>query len=583
MLPFTFHHIAGQELAKLALALAAVNPRCGGVLFVGASGTGKSLLALTLRELLPSHVPITKVPLHVTEDAWWGTCDLEEALARGKEVVTQGILERSRNGVLFVDDLNLLPRAAMGILTRALDEGNRLLVGTANPIGGPVHPALSDRIGLYAFMDDLPEMAMRGEVVRRHLSVISPDGEARSIVERARCRIPLVRIGPQIHTLVADLANTHGFTGHRGDLYLIEAARAYAALVGDAEVTQEHLQVVSPLVLSGRIADSPSPSDPTTHPSPAEASPTPQEEGKDKQAHEAGEPTGVTNQIHGKRKDEVFEVGNAYRIRPITFPNDRRGQITKGNRTPSRTSDTRGQATHVTPTGRGDVALGATVRAAAPHQMRRGRRDHLIIRQEDLRFRRREPRTGHVVIFVTDASGSMGVKRRMVETKGTIMSLLLDCYHHREQVALITFRRTSAEVVLPPTTSLILAVRRLREIPVGGKTPLSAGLLEAYKLIRAQRYRNPTNRFLVVLITDGRANHSLTGRPVMDELGRLAQVLGDLPHTDFLVVDTEDKASLLKTDRAQRIARLLHARYYPMAELRHDALADMVRTMPQMP
>jgi len=142
----------------------------------------------------------------------------------------------------------------------------------------------------------------------------------------------------------------------------------------------------------------------------------------------------------------------------------------------------------------------------------------LIIRDEDLRYKQREKRMGHLIVFVVDGSGSMGVSRRMIETKGAVQSLLMDCYQKREMVAMIVFRKDRAETVLPPTASVETASKRLREIPVGGKTPLAAGLLETFNLIRRVRIKSEETRFLVVVITDGRANHSLSGVPVREEI-----------------------------------------------------------------
>lgn len=152
------------------------------------------------------------------------------------------------------------------------------------------------------------------------------------------------------------------------------------------------------------------------------------------------------------------------------------------------------------------------MRAAAPFQSIRGRKDHLIIKEQDLRYKEKERKMRHTVIFLVDGSGSMGVEQRMIQTKGAILSLLMDCYQKRDKVAMIVFRKDRAETILPPTASHELALKRLKEIPTGGKTPLSAGLMEAYKLIRLLKIKEPENRFLVLLITDGKANVSLRGR-----------------------------------------------------------------------
>ena len=142
---------------------------------------------------------------------------------------------------------------------------------------------------------------------------------------------------------------------------------------------------------------------------------------------------------------------------------------------------------------------------------------------------------------------------------------------------MIVFRKDKAEVILPPTSSVEMASRRLREVPVGGKTPLTAGLLEAYKLIRRFSMKSPETRFLLVLITDGRANQTMTDTPVRDEIKRVVDLLNELHVTDFIVVDTEDKKGFIKTDLALQIASQLRANYYTVENIKSEFLTELVQ------
>ena len=159
-----------------------------------------------------------------------------------------------------------------------------------------------------------------------------------------------------------------------------------------------------------------------------------------------------------------------------------------------------------------DLHLTATLTASAPHQRRRGRTGPgLLLEQGDLREHRREGRESNLVLFAVDASGSMAARRRMEAVKGAVLSLLLDAYQRRDKVGLVCFRGAGAELLLPPTSSVDAAARRLAAMPAGGRTPLAAGLAEAHAALRRERLRDPLRRPLLVVVTDGR--HTAGGDP----------------------------------------------------------------------
>ena len=201
----------------------------------------------------------------------------------------------------------------------------------------------------------------------------------------------------------------------------------------------------------------------------------------------------------------------------------------------------------------------------------------MLIDEEDLRYHRRERRIGHLVLFVVDGSGSMGAQRRMVAVKGAVHSLLIDCYQKRNRVALIVFRKDHAELALPPTRSVELANRRLATMPVGGKTPLAAGLAEAQRVAERERRREPETRVLMVLLSDGRANHAANGAKAGEEATRAARALRAMPGLDSIVVDTEDKRSYHRTDMARGLAGDLGAVYSTIEGLAAPDLAALVR------
>ncbi|MCD6302935.1 MAG: VWA domain-containing protein, partial [Anaerolineae bacterium] len=201
----------------------------------------------------------------------------------------------------------------------------------------------------------------------------------------------------------------------------------------------------------------------------------------------------------------------ARRWRTVT---DRRSRDKAGKRTHTINRRKRGRyirARHA-PGEYDDVALDATLREAAPHQRSRPRSGKAItILDRDLHRKVRVRQVANLVVFAVDASWSMAAAERMEATKGAILSLLVDAYQKRDRVCLIAFQNATARVVLPPTSNISMARRALADIPVGGKTPLSAGLLMAYQVVRRQLRQDREAIPLLVLMTDGAGNVSLTG------------------------------------------------------------------------
>jgi magnesium chelatase subunit D len=216
-----------------------------------------------------------------------------------------------------------------------------------------------------------------------------------------------------------------------------------------------------------------------------------------------------------------------------------------------------------------------TVLAAAPHQRARGRTGPgLRIAREDLRQATLEGREGNLVLFVVDASGSMGARARMGAVKGAILSLLLDAYQRRDKVGLVTFRGAAAEVALPPTWSVEAAAARLTELPTGGRTPLAAGLLEAQQVLRRERIRDPQRRPLLVVVTDGRATGARGGAALSE--ARTAAALLAATGTAAVVVDCE--SGPVRLGLAATLGTALGAQILRLEELAADSLAATVRS-----
>jgi magnesium chelatase subunit D len=186
----------------------------------------------------------------------------------------------------------------------------------------------------------------------------------------------------------------------------------------------------------------------------------------------------------------------------------------------------------------------------------------------------RTRKTANLIVFAVDASWSMAAATRMQATKGAILSLLIDAYQKRDQVALVSFQRDSAHVVLPPTSSVERAQRALTHLPVGGKTPLAAGLLLAHQVIRRAKLRQREVLPLLILLTDGAGNVAITGRPPQEEAMLVAQAIAR-EHVRAVVVNTEHVS--LDRGLARRLATALDAPCYTLEELKAESLYQTVR------
>lgn len=284
----------------------------------------------------------------------------------------------------------------------------------------------------------------------------------------------------------------------------------------------------------------------------------------------ATDPPDLPPRDGGQPPGTVAEAGDPYRTRLFTVRGTGAGEAGRrsravtesGRRTGSRRSGAEGGSLH----------LAETVRAAAPHQALRGRTTgRLLFRASDLRVATREGQEANLVLFCVDASGSMAARRRMEQVKTAILSLLLDAYRRRDKVGLVTFRGHAAELALPPTRSVDVAATRLSDLPAGGRTPLAEGLLEAARVLRLEKVRDPRRRPLLVVVTDGRA----TSGP--DAVARSRQVAAHLAAdgVQALVVDCESGA--MRLGLAGVLAEHLRAEHVPVADVSADRLTGLVQ------
>ena len=586
---------------------------------------------------------VVTLPLNATEDRVVGGIDFEDAVKTGFRRFHPGVLAKAHRGLLYIDEINLLDDYIADLILDAVASGwNRveregisfahparfILVGTMNPEEGELRPQLLDRFGLCVEVSSEQALESRVELmVRRERFDTDPEGFSAAYekenqalawsVLAARELLSKVRLPNHLRGLISQMAAEHNVAGHRADLVLEQAAKASAALSLRLTVTVEDIRDVAPLVFLHRrreAAPPPPPPPPPVEPEQnheasdpkgqeeeqrqdqepppkPEAAPLQNPEGlrseaQESESHEA-EPSSPHDEQASSVVERVFEIGETFKVRTFSAPKDRILRRGSGRRSRTRTGQKQGRYVKSCLHGDGaDVALDATLRAAAPHQLRR-RADAteafplaVFLTPQDVRHKLREKRVGNVLVFVVDASGSMGAQGRMAATKGALMSLLMDAYQKRDRVALITFRKSEAEVKLPPTASVDLGAKLLKDLPVGGRTPLSAALVKAHELTRSVLLRDPTARPLVILVTDGKANVALGRRKPVEEALLIAERLAADERVHPIVVDTE-KTGIVTFGLAKKLAAVMNAPYFPIEDLKADTLVHIVKEVMQ--
>ena len=548
-------------------------------------------------------VRLVELPVGASTDRLAGTLDIERALSEGKKAFESGLLAAAHRGILYVDEVNLLSDhlvdllldvAAMGV-NHVEREGvsvrhpaRFILVGTMNPEEGELRPQLLDRFGITVEVTGNPDPTDRVEVVRRRLRYEADpeafcrewsrtDAELAASVESARKRLPGVGLDEEILFGISTLCAELGVDGLRGDLVTAKTARALAAWEARDEVVLDDVKRAALLALSHRRRRGPF-EQPGIDPEEIEnalSSDRPDPPDDPGGAPPSDESRNGGERSAGGRSSEPSEARAGERSHTASEPFDpvRLEAPKKGRGGPlGRRSRMVGEAG--LPVGNkeseerpSDLALAATVRAAAPHQKARGREGPgLEVRSRDLRQNIREGREGNLILFLVDASGSMAALQRMSAVKGAVLSLLNDAYQRRDKVAMISFRGEDARILLPPTSSVELAASRLRDLPTGGRTPLAAGLERAAGVLERENLRDRERRPLLVLLTDGRTT---AGPDPLEAAAKLRAL-----HATSFVVDTEE--GYVRLGMAGELAAAMGARCLRLEELRADSLVDLI-------
>ncbi len=504
-----------------------------------------------------------------------------------------------------------------------------ILIGTMNPEEGDLRPQLTDRFGLSVEVHAVESVEQRTEILRRRLAFdddpatfsalwAEEEDALRRAIVAARQRLPEVRIRDRDLRLTAEMVGAARVDGHRAELAILKTAQANAAFEGRDHLKLEDLSLAARLALPHRMRrglfegeaadlssidavleryDEGDEPDESGEPGGAHPGQSPPGEGGDG-AGDAAEPGegggegapadatsagGQPRPGHGQASEGGDErpVASAepLAVQAADASLERMTRRASGRRSLTRADTRRGRYVRSEPAEDrlDDIAFDASLRAAALRQAPLEPGTAVRVVPADLQRKVRMRKTGNLVLFLVDASWSMATAERLVAAKGAVLSLLVDAYQRRDRVALAVFRRRDTRVVLPFTSSVSMARKRLVDIAVGGKTPLSSALYTADRLFERELLRDPTALPLLVLLTDGAGNISLSGRPPAEEQRLLAARLRGRG-VRSLVIDLYSKRGLLAHSPAAELARQLGGELCPVQSLQADKVAQQVRS-----
>jgi magnesium chelatase subunit D len=563
--------------------------------------------------------PVVDLPLGATEDRVVGSLNVERAIKEGIKALEPGILAAANRGILYIDEVNLLDDHVADVLLDAAAMGVNIveregvsvahpskfiLVGTMNPEEGEIRPQLLDRFGLQVSVAGIEDVEQRMQIAKiAEAFDLDPEGFAKEWqqeqvdmkqkISRARQLLSQVSMSDDLLRLIASTCIDLGVKTHRAEIVITRTAKTIAAFDGRTEVNQEDVKKAMELALAHRMRSRPF-EPPTLNKERLEKSMSqkqhehqhqdqkPEQQKKnEQQPQEPSEQKDTDQKQAAKPQERIFEIGTPIDVRAITMPRKRdriARRKTSGRRMNTLALRNRGRYLRQKMPQEGkDIAIDATIRAAAPYQWVRSGPNAIIVKGEDIREKERVGKTSAVVLFVVDASGSMGANQRMESAKGAVLSLLMDSYQKRDKIGMIAFKGKEAEIILPPCTSVDLALGRLRELPTGGKTPLSAGLSRGLQLLQGELRKDEESKLMMVLISDGRANEGMGGK-IKDELMAISERIKHLGiHT--IVIDSEvvDSSFLdMRLGYCHQIADQCQGKYYPLSSLTPESLLRIV-------
>lgn len=568
-------NLIGLNDANLAITLCAIEPNLSGVLLVGGNGVGKSFLISHIKCWYDKQ--IISIPTGIEFGSLEDSLCFEDII-KGKERLNLGIISRAKGGMLICENCSFLPDE---ILKRIINE-NLSLILTHNLNNPPINENLLDKIDLCVNIQTQLNLNSRVEIVKNSLNFneIYGDLYAQSF-KNARKILNTISYDEDDLKFCIDLALKANSVGHRAERAILLAARAYAALMGDEKVLKHHIEKVALFCLLHRQTD-PAPQNNNKNEQ-KDSSKDNKNESKPKdnftqndsrrnfgQSKDNNQSSNQTKETSDK--EDIIKANYMASIRNLILKKDQKNRTFLGLRTATKTTKKTGRVIKTIKKSSDDISIYATIKAAALWQKLRKRKEQecLKIEQSDIRVKQRQAKSSYTIILAIDASGSMGANARIKYSKEICFGILKEAYVKRENLAVIAFRQNLAQIIIPPTRAKAIIKDRLNNLPVGGKTPLSAALKQIYMLSKNIMKKEPERRILSIIISDAKANSPMDNEiKIWDEVTMWSKIIKEEENITTIVVDTEVK-SFVSFDKAKELASLLNAKYYDISTFKKE-------------
>lgn len=555
---FPFSAIVAQDDFKLCLELTLVDRSIGGVLALGDKGTGKTTTVRSMSQLMKPAYPkfsLVNLPIGASEDRILGSVDLEKLINDKKQVLQKGLLAQAHQGILYIDEVNLLNDYLIDILLDAAATGGYYLereglsmwlessfslIGTMNPEEGELRPQLLDRFGLSVTVRTPDSLPVRKLIAQRRIAFEQNPGAfiekfkeeeetVRQRISQAKELLSQVTVPDEVYEYAIKESMKYQVEGVRADILLIKTAQAYTALQNQTLVTTEHLDKIAAFVLNHRSKNQPPPNSTNNSNQP----PNQEQEEQDSKPNSFSPP----------EQNKVFTREDT-RDQVQFFKRNNRTTTDKG----LDIKETQNHALHTLyqDTQKRDIDLFNTVK------------NYTIKGKFEVIYKPKESKSKLCVYFLIDSSGSMARKKQISYAKGLIHNTLSKNKGKKIKFAVIALINGSASICHPLTDQARSLLESLDKLPTGGKTNLSAGFQEVHRMMQRER-SHKKNQQQLYIFTDGRINCGNTTH--QEPLGEAVKYYSTFlkPLTFTRVINTEN--SFIKLDKAKELAIQLRSDY----------------------